>query len=369
MSLTSCMWPREINAIYPIKPSWNKKEGQSQLNSFSEKFNLPPEIHVDLKDSSGIEDDADIFDELMTSSEVSFKVFTGEQSDLSEASFCSVGSDSSSGSTVILEEIKARRRNRTDSPVDSNAAGDMISAILDSKAGGEKIFLEFAKTNSLSDSTRRLLVNMLVADMIEKHGRVPPSSVRTKHALGIVTLLPYLKDPDSSNGYEHYCDAESGSGYLAWRIKTVQRNTSHGTKKRSMSTYQDGPKAKRASHSTVEQLTGDECREAIYVLQHSTDESLVKEKMRATFKHRQNIVQDPEKSSTILGVFPRFLDIPGLIDQDFTMLFGEDASGKFLAKWPTLFRPRVITDCKNLPPSAHLEALLSSVQHDSDDLD
>lgn len=35
---------------------------------------------MDLKDSSGIEVDADIFDELMTSSEVSFKVFTGEQS-------------------------------------------------------------------------------------------------------------------------------------------------------------------------------------------------------------------------------------------------------------------------------------------------
>ncbi|XP_058867922.1 uncharacterized protein LOC117409960 [Acipenser ruthenus] len=221
----------------------------------------------------------------------------------------------------------------------------MISAILDLKAGGEKIFLEFAKTKSLSDSTRRLLVNMLVADMIEKHGRVPPSSVCTKHALGIVTLLPYLKDPDSSNGYEHYCDAESGSGYLAWRIKTVQRNTSHGTKKRSMSTYQDGPKAKRASHSTV-----DECREAISVLQHSTDESLVKEKMRATFKHRQNIVQDPEKSSTILGVFPRFLDIPGLIDQDFTMLFGEDASGKFLAKWPTLLRPGSSQTARTYPP-------------------
>ncbi|XP_058867913.1 uncharacterized protein LOC131696855 isoform X2 [Acipenser ruthenus] len=29
---------------------------------------------------------------------------------------------------------------------------------------------------------------------------------------------------------------------------------------------------------------------------------------------------------------------------------------------------RVIADCKNLPPSAHLEALLSSAQHDSDDL-
>ncbi|MGH0153239.1 UNVERIFIED_CONTAM: hypothetical protein FKN15_053627 [Acipenser sinensis] len=112
--------------LYVRVPKTDHKYDYTEfIQAVSEKFNLPPEIHVDLKDSSAIEVDADIFDELMTSSEVSFKVFTGEQSDLSEASFCSVGSDSSSGSTVILEETIARRRNRTDSPVDSNAAGDI----------------------------------------------------------------------------------------------------------------------------------------------------------------------------------------------------------------------------------------------------
>ncbi|CAL8284451.1 unnamed protein product [Boreogadus saida] len=50
--------------------------------------------------------------------------------------------------------------------------------------------------------------------------------------------------------------------------------------------------------------------------------------MRATFQSRQTLVQDQEKSSTDLDVFPCFLDIPGLIDQDFTMMFGEDATGR-----------------------------------------
>lgn len=55
------------------------------------------------------------------------------------------------------------------------------------------------------------------------------------------------------------------------------------------------------------------------------------------------------------------------IDQDFTMLFGGDVSGKFLAKWPTFFKPRVIADCKNLPQSAHIDELLLSAQQKSDD--
>ncbi|XP_050990265.1 uncharacterized protein LOC127180332 [Labeo rohita] len=38
------------------------------------------------------------------------------------------------------------------------------------------------------------------------------------------------------------------------------------------------------------------------------------------------LIHDPDKSSLILDYFPLFLDTPGLIDQDFTMLFGEDIS-------------------------------------------
>ncbi|XP_038837496.1 uncharacterized protein LOC120034905 isoform X4 [Salvelinus namaycush] len=290
-----------------------------------------------------------------------------EQVSMSEVSICSVGSDSS-GSALTLEKTKARKRGLTDEPTDRNAARDMISAILHSKPGGERVFQEYGKTKGLTDSTRRLMVNIIVADMMESHGRIPPSSVRTNYALGIVTLFPYLNDPDSEHGYEKYYDAASGSGYLTWRIKTVGRNTSCKTKKRTKPTYQNGPKAQRSCPSAVEQLSGDECREAISVLQHTTtNDSLVREKMMATFQYRQEVVHDPEKSSTVLDVFPRFLDTTGLINQDFTRLFGEVVSGTFMTKWPTFFKPRVIADCKTLPFSEPVEDLLSSAQHESND--
>lgn len=48
------------------------------------------------------------------------------------------------------------------------------------------------------------------------------------------------------------------------------------------------------------------------------------------------------------------------------MLFGEDVSGKFIAKWPTFYKPRVIATCKGLRPGTKVDDLLS-VQEESDD--
>ncbi|MEQ2315483.1 hypothetical protein AMECASPLE_022919 [Ameca splendens] len=45
------------------------------------------------------------------------------------------------------------------------------------------------------------MINILVADMIESHGRIPPINVRTNYALGIATLFPYLQDPCLKNDY------------------------------------------------------------------------------------------------------------------------------------------------------------------------
>ncbi|KAG9272531.1 hypothetical protein AMEX_G13540 [Astyanax mexicanus] len=142
--------------------------------------------------------------------------------------------------------------------------------------------------------------------------RVPPVNVRNLYALGITTLFPKLSDPDSKNGYEHFYDHQSGSGYLAWRLKTVQR-TSTQDRKKSKTTFQEGPKTPRSIHSDEKELTGDECKEAISAMKHSSDAILVRNKMKATFQHRQRVIQDPESASTVLDLFPRFLDTPGLV--------------------------------------------------------
>ncbi len=37
-------------------------------------------------------------------------------------------------------------------------------------------------------------------------------------------------------------------------------------------------------------------------------------------------------------------------------------SSKFIAKWPTFYKPRIIADCKNLQPGAHVDDLLSALE-------
>ncbi|XP_055056140.1 uncharacterized protein [Misgurnus anguillicaudatus] len=256
----------------------------------------------------------------------------------------------------------------TEDCTDKQEAKNMVNEVLMSKPGGAKIMFEYSKTQTLSDSTRRQLVNMLVADMIEVYGRAPPQTVRTKYALGIVSVFPYLEDPYSKNGYEHFYDASSGTGYLAWRLKTVQRNTHIGEKHRPESPdTSSGPLSEREPFSTTEQLTGDEYREAISVMKHTSDERVVTEKMKATFQYRQSMARNPQMSQEVLDLFPRFLDTPGLIKQDFSMLFGEVISEKFLAKWSTFFKPKVINEAKGLSPNYLIEELIRDAQYESDD--
>lgn len=46
----------------------------------------------------------------------------------------------------------------------------LIEKILTSKPGGERIMQEYAKTKTLTDPTRRQMINILAAEMTETHG-------------------------------------------------------------------------------------------------------------------------------------------------------------------------------------------------------
>ena len=46
----------------------------------------------------------------------------------------------------------------------------IVNAALHSKPDGDQIITEYEKTKSLSDGTRRRMINILVADMVESHG-------------------------------------------------------------------------------------------------------------------------------------------------------------------------------------------------------
>ncbi|KAL3983373.1 beta-galactosidase [Sarotherodon galilaeus] len=342
-----------------------------------------------LTDTSDTEVDSDIFDELVKSGVRAFKVGYRKQTatdieisvveDESESSVqpvplalltspvslsdhpSSPASTSSSDSTMILKSTKNRKKGLRE--LDRDEAKQKVCSVLRSNPKGEEIFNEYDKTKTLSDPTNgqhtgcrydRITRSNTLFFVFER--RFPPISVRTNYALGIATLFPYLQDPYSKNGYERYYDPEANTGYLAWRLKTVQRNTYDGASGCPRPNFQDSPTTRRESLFVSGELFGEECREALSVIRHSTDRSVVKEKMKTTFEYRQKLVHDPNATSSILDVFPRFLDTPGLIDQDFAMMLGDEASGRFLTKWSSYFKQKSSQKAKVFQASFDPEA-------------
>ncbi|XP_056441138.1 uncharacterized protein LOC130378383 [Gadus chalcogrammus] len=109
--------------------------------------------------------------------------------------------------------------------------------------------------------------------MTERHGRFPSRQQKEKYALGIITVFPSLKDPFSPKGYEHFYDGVKGTGYLAWRLKTMTRSTTKRPVKEVSVPQEQGPKRRRSATTLPQQLDGDACKEAISFLVHSPDES------------------------------------------------------------------------------------------------
>ncbi|XP_058881913.1 uncharacterized protein LOC131737361 [Acipenser ruthenus] len=82
----------------------------------------------------------------------------------------------------------------------------ITEGILDGKPVGASILKEYEENGSLTDSSRRQVVNILAAHMTKIEGRMPRRQTKEKYALGIITLFPSLKDPLSKKGYVSlYC--------------------------------------------------------------------------------------------------------------------------------------------------------------------
>ncbi|XP_028327480.1 uncharacterized protein LOC114478550 isoform X2 [Gouania willdenowi] len=407
-----------------------------------EKFHLPPDSKILYKDDTGTEVDADVFSHFISLGNPAVTVFpdhdasdgfTAPPSDTCDSAF-------SLNVQTVPEEQIPRKRRRDEEPVlakqlqtgqldfsravtssSGNSSSwqswhllpykNLVESVLKDNYSGLRILSEYTKTETLTNASRRQMVNILVAHMINKHGYFPAKTTREQYALGIVMLFPSLRDPYSSTGYQHFYDAKSGTGYISWRLKTVQRRTRQlsgisthnstnlswggpkesfyaaesgaGYMSRRLKTVQRrinqrsglGPhKPREAScggpnlQRTVdvkEQLEGVACEEALSLLRLTTEHQVVFQKMRETFQHRQSLVNGPDTSTDVLSVFPRFLDTKGLVDQDFTLLFDEQTSSMLLHKWDVLFKPNVIREAKRLVFTTELHRLLRSAESPS----
>ncbi|XP_059397323.1 uncharacterized protein LOC132129682 [Carassius carassius] len=355
---------------------------------------IPENTTLKVTDDQGIEVDEDVFPELATTKEMCFIIHTYDElrfaetsknsadfSDLTEFDLTVlqqgvVEGPSSPSLTDTLSVSSSSSSSVSGSQMlqpltDSFSARNNIKQILISKTAGMTVIKEYEDTGSLKDSTRRLMVNIIVAHMHEKEGRAVSKATKEFHALGIVSLFPSLKDPYSKKGYEHFYDIQSNKGFLEWRIKTVQRKSRTTSASQSRVELKGGPTLSRTIGTIDDQRMGDECLEAVSLLNHTTDRDLVFQKMRETFHYRQQILHNPQRSADVLQMFPRFLDVKGLILQDFSLMFGAEVASRFLEKWNTSFKEKVIQEARNLKETAllkqHLKAVLKEGSDTTDD--
>ncbi|KAM7380027.1 hypothetical protein PAMP_003354 [Pampus punctatissimus] len=99
---------------------------------------------------------------------------------------------------------------------------------------------------------------------------------------------------------------------------------------------------------SVNQLTTEiQCCEAIALMKHTTDEAIIKEKMKQTITHRQGMVHDPH----------------------FSLIFGDDISAKFLEKWPTHYKQKVLEQSCGLTQTRDLEDLLRNAESTTEEVE
>ncbi|KAI9531995.1 hypothetical protein NQZ68_036357 [Dissostichus eleginoides] len=292
-------------------------EGQLTFKSFldcvAKKFDIPT---LDLKvfDVTKTEVDEEVFEFLIQKQDLGVLEICLPQDpndSLSSSASASVSSysDVDSDDTIILHRSPASTTKEEDSLL-----AKMIEDILKNKPGGERIMNEYARTKSLTDARRRDMVKMLVAQMTSDHGTSPSRRVKEEYAKGITSLFPNLADPRSKFGFEHYYNAEDGSGYLAWRLKFVQKGASEGQKKTLRQSLTGGPKADRGPFTEANCLTTESlCCEAI-----------------------------------------------ALIEQDFNLMFGDVTSAKFLEKWPTVYKKKVLDQSRCLTQTGDLQDLVQN---------
>lgn len=339
------------------------------IEEVKEKFSIPEDVAVTVTDETGTEVDKDVFPDLATTSGLIFVINDEMRGDGPSTPRSSVSLDTDTVSVTSKSSEDSdwfspkRFRQDEDEASQSSQARDLIKQILQKRPGGANVLKEYEDTGTISDEMRKVMVNILVAHMTETEGRVPHRITKQKYGLGIITLFPSLRDPQGRTGYEHFYDGQRNTGFLSWRLKTVQRGTKpSGRKDDPKMEEKGGPLLERQICCHEDQLDDNQSLEAISLMSHTSDREVIMQKMRATFEYRQRLVHDPERCTTILSVFHRFLDTKGLILQDFTLLFGSETASRLLERWPTVFKSRVIKLAEPLPSTPLLKRLLSSAK-------
>ncbi|XP_028449633.1 uncharacterized protein LOC114565647 isoform X2 [Perca flavescens] len=208
-----------------------------------------------------------------------------------------------------------------------------------------EIFDELQTKAIVTEKTRMKLIKVCISDLVEKHGFYPSTIEKVVLAKNIITIFPSLKVQidGRGEGFEHFFDPASHSGFLEMRLRNIRRKLEEG--QRRYSRHKRCRDVEEMSSSVQDEGDGSEVREFINLMKRlrpsAENMSSIKSAMQKTFTWRRSwISKHSPTMEKILQEYPRFLDIPTLLDTE----FGKMHQGKgdlFLRRWEASIMPKL----------------------------
>ncbi|KAJ8018120.1 hypothetical protein HOLleu_44066 [Holothuria leucospilota] len=242
-----------------------------------------------------------------------------------------IGSTSSESSVSQIEEV-----SEVSEPPLKKTRGQQefnLQEVILKTPNGEEIVEGLRRDDGLLElKQRRELTRILVSHLITVYGDRPSTAQKMALAKALITEFPSQKDSEGE-GYEAWFTrgrrTNPSSGYLEQRLRNVR--------KRSGKTLKHKAPALKLERRTLPEPTVSEER-ALQMqtwLKHNLHpQAQVENYMKETIHFRTEWVKkNPSLTiQEIAAEYPRLLDRPGMIEQDFTGNYGEVAD-RLLFKW------------------------------------
>nr|XP_054598079.1 uncharacterized protein LOC129163728 [Nothobranchius furzeri] len=218
-----------------------------------------------------------------------------------------------------------------------------IREILNKTPDGRAIVHSLEESHHISISERRSMVRILVSHLIECFGENPPSESKALLASSVVEQFPCLKD-SLGTGYDAWFTPgrkhRPATGFLEERLRNVRKRSRCDTQNKST------PQAPQKCQIVLPEPTVSPER-AIQMTEWLKNNiwppSQVSQYMLETAIQRAQWIRSNGTMSIreIMAEFPRLVDTPGMISQDFSVLH-PDSSEKLTARWSHVFSRKII---------------------------
>ncbi|KAF5303022.1 hypothetical protein FQR65_LT08351 [Abscondita terminalis] len=331
VGVTICIHVIENDTTFQELPSTSKKR---QLESLSSVSSAPSTI-------------SNVSNYFSSYSESSYQISPlpvpdFESSQSLHTTSCSFDEDSEE---IPLTLKNSSKRAKTASYPYNNVSCEELKKVILVHPGGKEIICYYKENKTLDDKNRKKLVNVFVEHMLKfmPPNVLPCTQTKIDYAKCAVTLFPKLKDPTSKYGFEAFFDPSTKKGWITNRLRSIFRDT---TSERTVIENKE-------NCLPVTDLSKIE--ESIAFLKFSTVEQKqeIFDKTRETFEYRN------KNRDNITKIFPRFLDIEGLISFEFKLMFPnakDDFINDFFKYIPAI-RQMYNTTALNIDPNLLKESL------------